>query len=273
MSMDRPNQPYPNPPPTSPTSVPSPMPLYIPDPSIRGVSFDQLINQRGIRVIHAKAAPCPNVQSVNTNAHNPDCEFCDDSGILYYGEKEIWGLFSGNSIEKTFEAHGVWEIGSAVMTMPTEYPDGTQADFNTFDRLTLPDFEVRLWEMKEYEPRTDGIQKLRYPVTKVEYATSISDGVQKFYQVGVDFNITSDGDIQWIPGKEPWYDSSRDVGETITYGYFARPVYIVMQSLRELRITQEMVNGQKQARRLPQQILVRRDFMVGAAEKLANAGT
>jgi hypothetical protein len=249
------------------------MPIYIPDPSIRGVSFDQLLSQRGIRVIHSKAIPCPNVQSVNTNAHQPDCPFCDDSGILYYDNKEIWGTFSGNSIEKTFEAHGVWEIGSAVMTLPAEYPDGTQADFNTYDKLELPDFTVRLWEMKEYEPRTDGKQSLRYPTTQVEYAVSISNGVQKMYYAGVDFNIDADGSIEWIPGKEPSYDSSRDVGETITWSYFAKPVYIVVQALRELRITQEMVNGQKQARRLPMQVLVKRDFMVGSGEKLANAGT
>lgn len=273
MSMEKPSTQFPNPPQTSPASTLSPMPIYIPDPSIRGVSFDQLLSQRGVRMIHKKAVPCPNVQSVNTNAHQPDCPFCDDSGILYYGENEITGVFQGNSIEKTFEAHGVWEVGTAVVTFPTEYPDGTQADFNTYDSLLLPDFEVRLWEMKEYEPRPDRKQRLRYPITKIEFATSISDGVQRIYEVGIDFDIV-DGDIQWIVGREPFYDSNRDVGETITYGYFARPVYVVVQSLRELRITQEMVNGVKTARRLPQQILVRRDFMVGAAEKLSgNQGT
>lgn len=272
MPMDRPNQVYPAPS-QSPTSVPSQMPLWLPDPSIKGVSFDQLINQRGIRVIHHKAIPCPNVQSLNTNAHSPDCEFCDDSGIIYYGEKEVMGLFSGNSIEKTFEAHGVWEVGTAVMTFPAEYADGEQADFNTYDKLVIPDFEVRLWELKEYEPRTGNIQSLRYPVTKIEIATSISDGVQKLYQVGVDFNINIDGDIQWIAGKEPAYDEDKEIGETIAYGYFAKPVYVVLQSMRELRITQELVNGQKISRRLPQHILVKRDFMVGSGEKLAGSGT
>ena len=272
MPMDRPNQVYP-PPSQSPTSVPSQMPLWIPDPSIKGISFDQLINQRGIRVIHHKAIPCPNVQTLNTNAHLPDCEFCDDSGIIYYDQKEIMGLFSGNSMEKTFEAHGVWEVGTSVMTFPAEYSDGTQADFNTYDKLIIPDFEVRLWELKEYEPRLNNKQALRYPVTKMEIATSISDGAQKFYQVGVDFNISSDGAIEWIDGKEPDYDDDKEIGETIAYGYFANPVYIVLQSMRELRITQELVNNQKIARRLPQHILVKRDFMVGSGEKLAGSGT
>jgi hypothetical protein len=211
-----------------------------------------------------------NVEATTFQAHQPDCPLCDDSGILYYESKEIWGIFSGNSIEKTFEAHGVWEVGTAVVTLPTEYADGTQADFNTYDKLEMPDFTVRLWELKGYEPRPDGIQDLRYPVQKVEYTSSITDGVQKFYMPGVDFNITPEGGIQWIPGQEPFYDSSLERGEVIGWAYFANPVYIILQSLRELRITQEQVNGVKTARRLPQQILVRRDFMVGSGEKIVN---
>jgi len=267
MAMDPPNQIYP-PPAQSITSTPSPMPLYLPDPSIKGISFDQLLNQRGIRFFHQKALPCPNILTVDTNAHQPDCKFCDDSGIIYYDNKECWGIFQGNSIEKTFEAHGIWEIGTAVVTFPTEYPDGSgQADFNTYDRLTMPDFEVRLWELKEYEPRPDG-QELRYPIRKVEYASSIINNVQKFYYPGVDFNVTPDGKIQWIYGKEPSYDADEEKGEVIAWSYFANPVYVVVQSLRELRITQELVNGQKVSKRLPQQILVKRDFMFGAGEKL-----
>ena len=272
MSMDRPNQTYPNPPPTAPTSTPSPMPIFLQDPSIKGVSFDQLLGQRGIRMIHEKSIPCMNIKSTDYQAHDPDCTFCDNSGILYYEQKEIWGVFSGNSIEKTFEAHGVWEVGSAVVTLPTTYPDGSQADFNTYDRLTLPDFTVRLWQHKMYEPRPGNIQTLRYPVEKVEYASSIVNDVQKFYTQDVDFTVDSDGNIVWIAGHAPAYDSNTDTGEVIGWAYYAKPVYIVLQSLRELRITQEMVNGVKTAVRLPQQILVRRDFLVGSGEKIVNTG-
>jgi hypothetical protein len=275
MSMDIPNKPYPNPPATSITSTPSPMPNFLQDPSIKGLSFDQLLSQRGIRMLHHKAIPCMNVKSTDFQAHQPDCQFCDDSGFIYYESKEIWGTFSGNSIEKTFEAHGVWEIGSAVVTMPTTYPDGTQADFNTYDRLEIPDVTVRLWELKGYEPRLDGVQELRYPVQKVEFASSIVDNVQKFYYEGIDFTLTTNntedgGLIQWIPGREPAYDVGLQRGEVIGWAYFAKPVYVVLQSLRELRITQELVGGVKQIKRLPQQILIRRDFMVGAGEKIAN---
>lgn len=222
-------------------------------------------------MLHSRAMPCPNVQTVDDNAHQPNCAFCDNNGFIHYDEREIWGTFGGNSIQKTFEAHGVWEIGSAVVTMPTEYPDGTEADFQTYDRLFIPDFTVRLWEVKEYEPRPGDVQTLRYPVQKVDKATSISDGVQKNYVLGVDFNLNSAGSIVWVSGKEPDYDADTGHGEAISWAFYAQPVYFVVQTLRELRITQELsAGGQKVARRLPQNILVKRDFLPGKAETVVN---
>jgi hypothetical protein len=218
---------------------------------------------------HEKATPCPNILTLDSNAHEPQCTFCDNNGFQHYGAKDIWGTFTGNSIQKTFEAHGVWEIGTAVVTLPTEYPDGTEADFNAFDRLTLPDFTVRLWELKEYEPRPGNVQQLRYPIEKVDRVSSIlqSGQVEKIYTQGVEFNIVN-GNIVWVDGMQPSYDPLTGHGEVLTWSFYAHPVYLVVQTLRELRITQELVAGQKVARRLPQQVLVRRDFLPTAAETL-----
>lgn len=261
--MDRPNSTFPN----SPGTTASPMPVYLPDPSIKGLSFDQLLQNRGIRFIHKRAVPCPNLKTIDNNAHIPECVFCNNSGMMYYGEREIVGVFSGNNLEKTFEMHGVWEYGQAVVTLPAEYDTGEQADFNTFDRLIVKDFTVRLWELKEYEPRPGG-QSLRYPVQKIDFASSIVNGVQKFYYEGADFCIDSDGKIVWLSGREPTYDNVNEKGETIAFSYYAYPEYIVMQTLRELRVTQEVIDGQKVARRLPQQVLVKREFLVNQSEKI-----
>jgi hypothetical protein len=217
-------------------------------------------------MIHKRAVPCPNVKALDANSHMPECSFCNKSGIMHYGEREIYGTFHSNSLQKTFEMHGVLEIGQAVVSLPTEYSDGTQADFNTFDKLIIPDFQVRLWELKEYESREDRKQFLRYPVKQVDFVSSVVNGTQKFYTKDVDFTVEMDGSITWIPGKEPSYDNVLDKGETIAWAYFANPEYVVMQNLRELRITQEMIEGQKVARRLPQQVLVKRDFIVNTAQ-------
>jgi hypothetical protein len=221
-------------------------------------------------MLHSKAAPCPNVQTVDDNAHEPNCPFCDNNGFIHYDEREIWATFGGNSIQKTFEAHGVWEIGMATVTAPTEYPNGDDADFNTYDRLKIPDFTVRMWELKEYEPRPGNIQALRYPVEKIDYASAIVDGEMVFYVAGTDFNINDAGEIVWVEGKQPDYNSATGHGTPITWVFYAEPVYYVVQTLRELRITQELIQGEKTARRLPQSILVKRDFLPGKAETLVN---
>lgn len=262
----KPSQSYP----LSPTTTNSMMPMYIPDPSIKGISFDQLLKNRGIRFLHHIAAPCPNMKSINANNHDPNCPFCDDSQIIHLSPKEIWGVFTSNSLEKMYEIQGVWEIGNAVVTLPTEYPTGEQADFNTFDWLVCPDFEIRLSDIKEYDPNQHAGIELRYPVVKVESMMSVRNGVMYNYKEDVDYTLVN-GDIQWISGKEPYYDEIAQVGEVISILYTANPVYSVLNIMHELRVTQEydIATGQKIAKRMPQQILVRREFLVNPAEKEA----
>jgi hypothetical protein len=256
--------------PPSPASTPSSFPMTLPDPSIRGDTFDQQLQNRGVRFIHKRSAPCPNMRSLDDDSHDPNCPHCDNSKILYYRQQEIVGVFYGNSLERLFEYQGVWEIGTAVITLPTEYADGSgQADFNTFDQLVMPDFEARTWELKEYEPRVGGKQRLRYPIISIDYISTVQNGTLKVFEAGEDYNIV-DGEIEWVAGKEPNYNNVTERGDVLTISYYINPVYTVLQSMRELRITQEFQeDGTKQARRLPQQVLVKRDFLVNPAEKLA----
>lgn len=264
--MDKPSQVY-LPPAMSSLSTPQYMPPQIPDPSLRGASFDQLINQRGIRFLHRRAIPCFNIKDLDQNTHEPTCPVCDGSGIYYYREKEIFGVFYSNSLEKMFEHHGVWEVGSAVVTLPTQYADGEQADFNMFDQLVIPDFTVRMWELKEFVPTTGLIQQVRYPIQKVDFIAAANNDVVIPYAVGVDFNLTTDGKIQWVPGKQPVYDNVAERGDVYVVSYYGNPVYTVLQHMRELRITQEMqADGTKKALRLPQQVLVKRDFLRNSPE-------
>lgn len=254
MSLDKPNKEYSN----SPASFGPFMPALLPDPSIRGEVFDQLLNNRGIRFIHKIAAPCPNMNSLSDNNHDPECTFCDQSQIIYIQEKEIWGVLSSNSLEKLYEIQGVWEVGTAVVTFPTQYICGEQADFNVYDQLECPDFQVRLSDLREYDglPTTGS----KYPIVRAVNIVSIVDNQKKEYVEEVDYNIVN-GKIEWVSGNEPAYDEMNDIGEVLSITYVANPVYNVLQTLHELRVTQELVDGQKVAKRLPQQVLVKRDFL------------
>lgn len=263
MSFTKPDQVYPS----APRTSSSPLPQYIPDPSIKGDAFNQLLQNRGIRFIHKIAVPCPNIKSLDANNHDPDCEFCDNSQILHLPGKEIWGVFTSNTLEKMFEIQGLWEIGTAVITLPTEFEDGAQAEFNTFDHLECPDFLVRLNDLKEYEPTSTGRQKLRYKIVDICHMTSVRGDSLFVYEKDVDF-VVEDGEIKWLLGKAPSYDDANMIGEVLSITYVANPVYAVLNVMHELRVTQELdtATGTKIAKRLPQQVLVKRDFLLTGAD-------
>jgi hypothetical protein len=182
---------------------------------------------------------------------------------MFYREKEITGLFYSNALERNFEQQGVWEIGTAVVTLPTEYEDGTQADFNTNDELVVRDFTVRMWELKEYEPRAGNLQGLRYPIHNVDHMMAVINNQIKVYELGVDYEIVN-GDIHWL--ITPYYDRHEQHGQVFAVMYFANPSYNVLQHMRELRVSQQMINGVKTSKRLPQQILVKRGFLTRSSE-------
>ena len=256
--------------PTSTSTQPF-FPNQIPDVSINKGAFDQILQNRGIRFNHYRALPCPNLTSLDDNSHDPICPHCDGSGIIYYEKRDIVGVMTSAGIEKQFEYNGIWEAGTATVTLPSEYTDGTQADFAMFDKLEVVDYTIRLWEKKEYEPRPDYKQQLRYPIQKIEYIISADHTQIYTYEVGIDYSIV-DGVIQWIPGNHPEYDPLSETGEVFSISYLAHPIYLVMQPIRELRMTQQMMpDGTKMAIRLPQQLVVKRDFLVNAPEKLASA--
>lgn len=252
----------------SETSIPSFFPTNLPDPSGYKENFDQLVKRRGIKFIHYKSLPCPNIKVLDDNSHDPDCTICDGSGITYYDPKEIIGTFTSNSLEKQLEFQGAWEVGSAMVTFPSEYEDGSQADFTLYDKLQVVDYTVRLWELKEYEETPDNRQQLRYPIEKIAMLITTDGSTITEYLVDVDFTI-QDGKIEWVAGKAPSYDNVNDMGQTFSVAYFAHPVFIVLQPLRELRVTQQMQpDGTKISVRLPQHLVIKRDFLVNRPERV-----
>lgn len=266
-SIKNPNTVYPK----SPTSMGPFMPLNIPDSSMNEASFEQLLANRGIRFLHKKATPCPNMKTLNSGQHDPNCRICDHDNFIYYKSKEFWGTFIGNTIQKIFEYQGVWDIGATMLTVPTMYPDGDEADFNTMDKLVMLDFEIRLWELFEWKDPEDSKVFLRYPVTGVEFMCMALDSENiATFEDGVDFDIVDGALVFRRTGESKLsWNSELRVGSVVSVSYFANPVYIVLHPLRELRVTQELVNGQKVTKRYPQQLVIKRDFMPYADNRSA----
>jgi len=205
------------------------------------------------------------MRSLDDNSHNPNCTICSGNGFYYYAEREVYGIFTSNSLQKNFEQQGFWEIGTAVVTVPAEYADGSQCEVGMFDQLVIPDFTVRMDQLKEYEPTTNNQQSLRYPINTFEFMSSVESGSLVIYAEGTDFTIV-DCNIQWVSGNTPAYDTINSRGSVYNVVYYSNPRYVVMNHMRELRVSQQLIGGVKTAIRLPQQVLVKRDFLFNASD-------
>lgn len=257
--MHRPSKTFPQ----SPGFVRDMTPKNLPDPQMNPVAFEELIKNRGIRWQHFKASQCPNIRDLEVGLHDPNCSKCEN-GMLFYGGAEVHGFFQNHKLEKIFEVIGQWDIGEAVVTFSAYADDadgnpgkGPAIDLQAFDKLICLDYEFRWQQLIEYSPL--GVDRLRYPALSVEFLST----VDKQYYVDVDFVINDAGRIQWLGANRPSYDQMLSRGEIYTVAYTARPVFYVTQLLHEIRATKAMdpTTGTITAIRLPQQVMIRRDYL------------
>ena len=233
-------------------------------PIFDGAAFDEHIRQYGLRWKHEKAALCPNVMDIDAQDHDPNCANCD-RGYLFFGDKVPIGAFYQNKLEKMYDAQGVWDIGQAVVTFQSylDGPDGepsqgSMVDFQVGDRLTCLDYTFTWQELIENSP--GGIDRLRYPACTVEFVADKN----MTYLEGVHFKITKEGFIEWVSAKRPKFRQDINRGGVYTVVYTAQPVFFVVQLLHEIRATigTDKRNGNEiKAIRLPQQVLIRRDYL------------
>jgi hypothetical protein len=245
-----------------------PMPLW--DPQFDAAGFNELIQNRGLRFLQFKAVPCPNVKDLQTQLHNPNCttDGCENGFLMFPANegRPIYGMFYQAKLERFFEINGLWDTGSAIVTF-TSYargpaPDfkpgaGEMIDFSINDKIVCLDFLFSWSERLEHSPT--GLDRLKYPAKTVEF---LADKDRR-YQFGVDFSITEEGRILWLTGNRPKRDPNLDIGAIITIRYQANPVFYIDQMLHELRATKGInrETGALQAIRLPQQVLMKRDYL------------
>jgi hypothetical protein len=203
--------------------------------------------------------PCPQVNDVNAAVHDPECSnpTCDN-GYLQVMPREVWGYFNNDQLNKLFEVQGEYNQNVAVITFAAVYTDGTEADFQPFDRIEMVgDYSKRVSELFEASPT--GVDRLRYRVLDVEQLVS-SDGVT--YEQNKHF-IIERGRIHWISNVRPKYDQATQRGEVCSVSYTIPVRYYIHHVMREIRGTQRLdpTTGEKVAIRLPQHCLVSREFL------------
>jgi hypothetical protein len=218
--------------------------------------FNELIASKGIRMVHARPLPCPNIKDLHASDHDPSCNQCQN-GMIYYGHRELVGAFMGNDNNRQFLINGQWDLSNASIVMPTAYADGEDLDIQLFDQIIIPDFTVRYYQRVEHSQT--GIDRLQFPAAKVDL---IIDSTGASYTPEVDFTVDSFGNIKWLSQNRPGYDLSIDRGDIYSVNYYCKPVFTIIGLPHQLRTTQTIgPDGKPIQERFPQTAIVRKEFV------------
>lgn len=232
------------------------MKLPTPNVTMNPESFDDFIRGHGVRMIHKRPVPCPNVKDINASDHSPSCNLCFN-GYVYYNKSFFTGAFMGNGLNRRFGPEGSWDVDEAQIIIPVKDEAGNILDVQYFDQIEVPDFTVRYYQRIEHNQ--DGIDRPQFKVHSLDY---VIDANGKVYQPGVDVIVTPDGRLKWI-GDRPGYDPVAHRGVVYSVNYYTAPTFSIVNLPHQLRITQtkDPAGGNNVQARFPQLAVVRKDFI------------
>jgi hypothetical protein len=199
--------------------------------------FDREIDGHGEPAMWEQACPCPCSNNEQTDQPDPFCMDCDGVGWLYHSPQPITVIVDRLGVDqKPLDKVGMFWTGDVNLTIRVENPVAY------YHRVTLLHATI---EFQERTTRKFGpVQSLRMPIgtratefihraTKdrvkvVERVNRIMHRVNNravLLRIGVDYDVTDDGKIDWSKGDR--IGTAPRLDSVICANYYIHPVYVV----------------------------------------------
>lgn len=231
---------------------------------INVVNLDQLVEDLGVRVRVWKSTTCPNMTSIESMDHDPNCAVCSNN-MIDFDCFETIAMFQQQSLNEQFKVQGTFSIDEVLVTFKAG------VSIQTFAKVEILDFEEEFYELIQRQEGSD-TDRLKYPACKVTAAFVIRNGQKVRFHFGVDFDLDLNGSIVWKGSHKP------DDREIYSVYYFYHPVYRVTKAVHRDRFSQfnnlrelnnsnvapsaiRTVNGRTFVK-LPEEWILRRDYLM-----------
>lgn len=204
--------------------------------------FDQLVYQKGARVVWEKAILC---SCISRETGQPDftCPACKGKGFQYFDPKEIRAAVTSIGREDEAMPAGLLDVGTAFLTTRA------QDNVNFRDRITFQDFRTVYSEVLTYEG--DEVE-MTYDIEKLLHLKVLSKEIDPSqYTLSEDRKkiIFEDGVLQY--------------GERFSILVEVKPTYIVIDMPHELRGTfVKFGYPDEEWIVLPKQLLIKREDLM-----------
>lgn len=233
--------------------------------------LDAFVNSLGIDYIHYRAMPSPIGKNDRGDLRRNDgVDTISSNGMLYRKAGVFTGAMTDNSREIKRGLSGPLDPSEGRLVMPRFYNKPGTRDQDTGcriylmpgDRLYIADpkadtFVANAHEM-DYEEGVDNVAM--FPIASLQDPIIDSRNIQ--YIQGVDFIITSFGDIRWLPGgRTPGIDPETKKGRIYSIRYLYKAFYYITMLPKEVRVTNVTTGGVRAPERMPYYAQVVREYI------------
>lgn len=210
--------------------------------------FEQLLREKGVRVLVYRTVFCPNVKSIDGAEHNIDCDLCNGSGFLDARPIETLAFIQNQVLEKLPFAEGMVDGNSVAAT----FPIGIELQY--FTLVQLVDFsEIYFQRIKKQEGMLDVLKYKAYVVNL------LIDQTGKEYFKDIDFNLDQNGSIAWKPNRGP------NPGDIYSIHYEAAVQFRATRAMHNNRFTQYFAKkegGGAVHLKLQEQWMLQKEYLV-----------
>ena len=231
--------------------------------------LDVFVNSLGIDIMHYRAIPSPIGQNDRGSwRRNDGVDTISSNGMIYRYAGTFTATLTTNERQEKRGPSGVIDPSEARLVMQRFYnanggqDNGDRIYLAPGDRIYIADPNADVFvansQKMDYEPDIDNVPL--FPICKLQDAIVDSRNIQ--YNQNVDYAITADGNIRWLPGgNNPGIDPLTGKGRIYSIVYLYRAYYYVVALPHEIRITNVTVGSVRTPMRMAQHAVIMREYI------------
>ena len=194
--------------------------------------LDQVIIDLGVRVCLYKSTLCPNMTSLESLDHDPNCTICNNN-MIDFDPQETLALFQQQDLIEQYKLQGTFSMDEILVSFLSG------VTLHHYSKMELLDFSEDFYELIQRQTGAS-VDVLKYKAcTVIGCFGADGSGNQVNYHFGTDFELDPNGSIKWISSHKP---EDRTI-YSIYYKY--HPVFRAIKAVHRDRYSQWNLRTEK----------------------------
>jgi hypothetical protein len=231
-------------------------------------ALDVFVTSLGVEYLHYKSMPSPIGKKDRGDYRRSDgVDTITSNGLIYKCAGRFTATMTDNSHDPQRGESGILDYSEARLVMPRFYnkaglSDGDRIYLSPGDRIYVADqktdVKVSNPQQMTYEAGVDNIPM--FPIVCLELP--ITDSRNFEYRENIDYAITPEGNIQWLPtGNNPGIDPETGKGRVYSIRYLYHAYWYIWALPKEVRVTNVTTNGIRAPERMPYHAIAVREYI------------